>query len=655
MPFLVDSIGIVFSQMNIAVHLIVHPVLAVRRDARGDAQGGRHRPRDAHARILADDGNRPAARRGAGRASSSAACAPRSKTCAGPWPIFRAMLERVRAVANELDRAPLPVPKSHASEARALLAWMHDGHFVFLGYRYYQLKRGRSRDALVRDGASGLGILRERSSRKAPPPIVLTGPPAPAGARARTAGAHQGQHAVHRASRQLPRLRRREDLRRFRPGDRRTSLPRPVDFERLSQAAGGNSAAAPQARRGHRALRPARAEPRRQVRGQRHRDLPARRAVPDAGRRAHRQRARHRQSLRAPPRAAVRAPRQLRALLLLPRVRAARPLQHRGARTHRAHRARSASAARTSKRRCRSPTPCWRACTCWCARRRARAPVENIAGHRGRDRRGRRHLGRPAAAGADRARRRTRAPWNSRRATRRHSRPRIAPTSSPRRRSKTSPISKRSRPIPPLPQTQPARAAGDAQGRLLLRILQAGDPISISDILPMLENFGLRVVAEHPYQVHDAPSAPCGSRTSSSKRATSSAPTSPRSSRCSRKPSSPPGAATSKTTASIACCCAPALSAREIVVVRAYCRYLLQTGIPFSQAYMERVLVAQAPITRALVRLFQTQFALDGKARESAAERIRQGHPARARQGGEPRRRPHPAQLSHRDPRDAAH
>ena len=35
MPFLVDSIGIVFSQMNIAVHLIVHPVLAVRRDARG--------------------------------------------------------------------------------------------------------------------------------------------------------------------------------------------------------------------------------------------------------------------------------------------------------------------------------------------------------------------------------------------------------------------------------------------------------------------------------------------------------------------------------------------------------------------------------------------------------------------------------------------
>ena len=33
MPFLVESLGIVFNEMNIAVHLIVHPVLNVRRDA----------------------------------------------------------------------------------------------------------------------------------------------------------------------------------------------------------------------------------------------------------------------------------------------------------------------------------------------------------------------------------------------------------------------------------------------------------------------------------------------------------------------------------------------------------------------------------------------------------------------------------------------
>ena len=35
MPFLVDSLGMAFSRAELAVHLIVHPVLQVRRDRRG--------------------------------------------------------------------------------------------------------------------------------------------------------------------------------------------------------------------------------------------------------------------------------------------------------------------------------------------------------------------------------------------------------------------------------------------------------------------------------------------------------------------------------------------------------------------------------------------------------------------------------------------
>src|ERR1700686_306892 len=60
------------------------------------------------------------------------------------------------------------------------------------------------------------------------------------------------------------------------------------------------------------------------------------------------------------------------------------------------------------------------------------------------------------------------------------------------------------------------------------------------------------------------------------------------------------------------------LTARQIVVLRAYCRYLLQTGVPFSQAYMERTLAANAGVARNLVRLFQTRF-------EPAASRTQRG------------------------------
>src|SRR6185369_5914669 len=50
------------------------------------------------------------------------------------------------------------------------------------------------------------------------------------------------------------------------------------------------------------------------------------------------------------------------------------------------------------------------------------------------------------------------------------------------------------------------------------------------------------------------------------------------------------------------------LKAREIVVLRAYCRYLLQTGVPFSQVYMERTLAGNPAIARNLVRLFERRF-----------------------------------------------
>jgi glutamate dehydrogenase len=161
-------------------------------------------------------------------------------------------------------------------------------------------------------------------------------------------------------------------------------------------------------------------------------------------------------------------------------------------------------------------------------------------------------------------------------------------------------------------------------GGLRLRILQAGDPISISDILPMLENFGLRVVAEHPYQV------PVESRSVWIQDFELEARDAKRVDTGKLEPlfkeaflATWRGEVENDGFNRLLLCAG--LSAREIVVVRAYCRYLLQTGIPFSQAYMERVLVAQAAITRQLVRLFETQFALKGKSREAAAERIRAG------------------------------
>ena len=65
---------------------------------------------------------------------------------------------------------------------------------------------------------------------------------------------------------------------------------------------------------------------------------------------------------------------------------------------------------------------------------------------------------------------------------------------------------------------------------------------------------------------------------------------------------------------------------RLVTVLRAYCRYLLQTGLPFSQGYIAQVLVNNATVTRNLADLFVARFDPDfsDTARRTALARLEQ-------------------------------
>src|SRR5262249_35908876 len=53
------------------------------------------------------------------------------------------------------------------------------------------------------------------------------------------------------------------------------------------------------------------------------------------------------------------------------------------------------------------------------------------------------------------------------------------------------------------------------------------------------------------------------------------------------------------------------LSWRQAMVLRAYAKYLRQTGSTFSQEYLESCLASYVPITRQLARLFEASLAPD--------------------------------------------
>jgi glutamate dehydrogenase len=174
-PFLVDSVGIAFARAGLAMHLIVHPVLEARRDGRGrlaglGANGGQPHQAESWELYEVDRQTDPAALE---RLRHDIETTLSDVTLAvDDWP---AMRERVRSLVADLERDPPSLPSDDVSEARQLLEWMEERHFVFLGYRYYRLERGASEDRLVADARSGLGILRARGTGGKAAATVLTG------------------------------------------------------------------------------------------------------------------------------------------------------------------------------------------------------------------------------------------------------------------------------------------------------------------------------------------------------------------------------------------------------------------------------------------------------------------------------------------------
>src|SRR5215218_5092295 len=171
MPFLVDSVTAEVVRQGAALAHIVHPVVVVRRDLRGAIKAfcdsslavgcGSDALTESWMAVVLD-----------GPLSDEAA----ADLVAG----LRMVLDDVRAVdedaerlrarvlelANRLDErardsGPLPDdPAEDPAEAAALLRWLADGNFVFLGARDVDLVQSRGKTAARPVHGTGLGVLR---------------------------------------------------------------------------------------------------------------------------------------------------------------------------------------------------------------------------------------------------------------------------------------------------------------------------------------------------------------------------------------------------------------------------------------------------------------------------------------------------------------
>jgi len=162
MPFLVDSIGLALARRGLSLHFLAHPILRAARDAagvlrklesretRGDSgtlESLQHIEVD---RIVEPDELE-------GLAAEIARNLDDVRVACEDWSRMQAVL---RETAAALSDAKSQFDANDLSETRALLDWMAVRHFTFVGYREYRLRGGKGRESLVPLEETGLGVLR---------------------------------------------------------------------------------------------------------------------------------------------------------------------------------------------------------------------------------------------------------------------------------------------------------------------------------------------------------------------------------------------------------------------------------------------------------------------------------------------------------------
>ena len=131
MPFLVDSTTLEINREGFTLHLIVHPIYAVRRDAEGRLVSIAPRERDADAPReswmyveidrLVDKEQREEL---AGRILRVLGDV---RSAVEDW---KPMLARLQEATDDIEQAPSAVREAQVAESRAFLEWLADDHFT---------------------------------------------------------------------------------------------------------------------------------------------------------------------------------------------------------------------------------------------------------------------------------------------------------------------------------------------------------------------------------------------------------------------------------------------------------------------------------------------------------------------------------------------
>lgn len=161
MAFLVDSLSMGINRSGLTIHLTIHPVVGTQRNSEGELEAiselfDRRAGAESLIRFYVEKQCTPdvleALEQMAFTVINDVFCANQG------WVEMRS---RISLVADELVTARSPADSAEVTEAAEFLRWLHDGHFTFLAYCEYDLKEKDQRLQMQLSEYSVLGLFRQ--------------------------------------------------------------------------------------------------------------------------------------------------------------------------------------------------------------------------------------------------------------------------------------------------------------------------------------------------------------------------------------------------------------------------------------------------------------------------------------------------------------
>ncbi|AWN17775.1 NAD-glutamate dehydrogenase [Salinisphaera sp. LB1] len=163
MAFLVDTVSLAVRGTGAEIDWMMHPVVRVERDEAGElvdvGAAGTDEPAGNEESLIRIEFAAPAGLDGDALSERVESSLSDLACVVADW---QPMRRRLQAVVSELDRAASGVDRDERTETQAFVSWLADDHFTLLGYRCRAIETDENgADIMVDVPDTGLGLLRE--------------------------------------------------------------------------------------------------------------------------------------------------------------------------------------------------------------------------------------------------------------------------------------------------------------------------------------------------------------------------------------------------------------------------------------------------------------------------------------------------------------